>query len=144
MEFAQAALVEAKAKALINVAVARAEARKAAKVEVAAVRAEADQVAEETDVAVRAEAEKAVEDEFGAGFFQGYSDLKMKVALTHPEWDLIAFSGVDSDYWAMEVSAEKGDLATEAGTSATGDAGKTRATGKTEEDTVEVDDELSS
>ena len=28
---------------------------------------------------------KAVEEEFGTGFFKGYSDLKRRVALVHPE-----------------------------------------------------------
>ena len=49
-------------------------------------------VAEEVGVA-RAE---AAEKEFGAGFFQGYSDLKRRVALVHPEWDLTAYLGVES------------------------------------------------
>ena len=41
---------------------------------------------------------EAAKEEFGVGFFQGYSDLKMRVALVHPEWDLTAFSGVESDF----------------------------------------------
>ena len=41
---------------------------------------------------------KAIEEEFGAGFFHGYSDLKRMVVLVYPEWDLTAFSGVESDF----------------------------------------------
>ena len=48
--------------------------------------------------ATQAEAAKEVEKEFRVGFFQGYSDLKRKVALVHPEWDLSSFSGAKSDY----------------------------------------------
>ena len=59
--------------------------------QVTAVRTEA----EEEVVAALAEAEKAAEDEFEAGFFQGYTDLKRRVALAYPEWDLSPFSGVD-------------------------------------------------
>ena len=58
--------------------------------------------AEETALAnlavVQGEAEKVAEKEFGADFFQGYSDLKRRVALVHLEWDLTAFSGVELDY----------------------------------------------
>ena len=54
--------------------------------------------AEEEVTAARAEAKKVAEDEFGAGFFQGYTDLKRRVALDHPEWNLSAFLGVDSNY----------------------------------------------
>ena len=49
---------------------------------------------------------KAAEDEFAASFFQGYSDLKRRVTEDHPEWDLVDYSGVDSDYWEAEGSAE--------------------------------------
>ena len=48
---------------------------------------------------------KAAEEEFGANFFQGYSDLKRRVALVHPEWDLTAFSDVESDFWEVEAFA---------------------------------------
>ena len=61
--------------------------------------------------------------------------------MTHPEWDLTTFSEVDLDYWDIEVLDEEGDLTTEAGTNAAGDTGKTRATGETKEDAVEVNDE---
>ena len=81
-------LAVVKAKTLVDVVAAQAEARKASEAEV---------------VAIRAEAEKSAEDEFGAGFFQGYSDLKRRVALIHTEWNLTAFSEVDSDYWDMEA-----------------------------------------
>ena len=50
-------------------------------VEMGAVCVEADKVATDAQV----EAEKAAEDEFGAGFFQGYTDLKMRVASAYPE-----------------------------------------------------------
>ena len=63
--------------------------------------------ADEAIATARAEAKKAAEDEFGANFFQGYSDLKRRVALAHPEWDLSTFSGVDLDYWDVEASAER-------------------------------------
>ena len=63
--------------------------------EVSVVRPEAEEVAAPT----RDEAEKTAKDEFAAGFFQGYSDLKRRVAIDHPEWDLFASLGVDSDYW---------------------------------------------
>ena len=79
------ALVEAKARALVDVATVEAEAKKAAEAEEATFRAEAEQATEEALTTVRAEAEKAAEDEFGASFFQGYSDLKRRVALTHPK-----------------------------------------------------------
>ena len=65
----------------------------------AAVRAEAKEVV--TDV--WAEAEKTAEDEFGTDFFQGCSDLKRRVALAYPEWDFSAFSGVESDYWDVQI-----------------------------------------
>ena len=66
--------------------------------EVTAVRAENEKAIKKEVATVRAEAEKAKKDEFGAGFFQGYSNLKMRVALAHLEWDLTAFSKFDSDY----------------------------------------------
>ena len=37
------------------------------------------------------------------------------VALAHPEWDLSAFSGVDSDYWDAEVSVQVEGLLGEVG-----------------------------
>ena len=74
-------------------------------------RAEADDVI----AAARPEAGKAVEDEFTAGFFQGYSDLKRRVAVDHPKWDISTYSRVDSDYWEAEGSAEGGGTLVDAG-----------------------------
>ena len=88
---------------------ARAAAQAQALEDVVATRAEVSTVRAEVDdmVAVAlAEVEKAAEDEFAAGFFQDHSDLKRRVIVHHPEWDLSAYSGVDSDYWESEVSAE--------------------------------------
>ena len=68
--------------------------RVAAEAQVAAIRAEAKDEA----TTARAEAEKCTKDKFWAGFFQGYTDLKRRVALVYLEWDLAAFSGVDSDH----------------------------------------------
>ena len=45
-------------------------------------------------------------DDFKVGFFQGYTDLKRRVALVYSEWDFSAFSGFNSDYWNTEVSTE--------------------------------------
>ena len=64
------ALAVAQAKALADVV----SSRVTAEAKVAAVYVE-----------TQAEVEKAVEDGFGAGFFQGYTDLKMRVALVHLE-----------------------------------------------------------
>ena len=33
-------------------------------------------------------AERTTDEEFKAGFFQRYVDLKRRVALDHPDWDL--------------------------------------------------------
>ena len=77
----QAALVAAEVKALANVATAQVEGRAAADVKVAAIRVEPEEVVATT----RAEAEKIVEDEFRAGFFQGYFDLKRRVVVAHLE-----------------------------------------------------------
>ena len=71
--------------------------------------------AKEAAVAARVEAEKTTEDEFAAGFFQGYFDLKRRLATNHPEWDLSVYSVVDSDYWEAEVSAEGAEAPTEVG-----------------------------
>ena len=67
--------------------------------EAATVRAELEAAREELEEAAasRADAAKA-DEEFDAGFFQGYSDLKRRVAIDHPEWDLSAYSGADSDF----------------------------------------------
>ena len=93
---AQAAQAATEAKALADVAAARAEAEVAFR-------------------AVREEGRKAAEDEFAAGFFQGYSDLKRRVAEDHPEWDLAGYSGVDSDYLEAEVSVTRGATPIEEG-----------------------------
>ena len=55
----------------------------------------------EATAASRADAAKA-DEEFEAGFFQGYSDLKRRVVVDHPEWDLSTYSGADSDFWEVE------------------------------------------
>ena len=88
----------------------------------AAARAEAEaalrSAREETEAALQAareEGKKAAEDEFAAGFFQGYSDLKRRVAEDHPEWDLAGYSGVDSDYWDAEASEAGGETLIEEG-----------------------------
>ena len=60
----------------------------------------------EEGAANRAEAGKA-DEEFEVGFFQGYTDMKMRVTVDHPEWDLIAYSGVESDFWDVESPANK-------------------------------------
>ena len=44
--------------------------------------------AEEAAAAARDEAEKTAEDEFMADFSQGYADLKRRMAMAHPKWDL--------------------------------------------------------
>ena len=84
------ALAAAQAKALANNVAARVASN--AKVVTAHIEAE-----EEVAVA-RVEAEKAPKDEFGADFFQGYTESKIRVALLHLEWDLSAFSGANSNY----------------------------------------------
>ena len=91
----------------------------AAEVEVVAVRAEVNEAIK----VAQADAEKAAEDEFRVGFFQGYTDLKRRVAMAYLEWDLSSFSGVNSNYWDMEVSVEEGDPAMEDDTSAAADTG---------------------
>ena len=92
MDADRAALAAIEAKTLADVTTAQAETRKAAEAEVAAVRAKAEQAAEEEVTTVRVETKKATKNEFEVGFFQGYSDLKRRVALIHPELDLTAFS----------------------------------------------------
>ena len=47
------------------------------------------------------------DEEFDAGFFQGYADLKRRVAVDHPEWDLSAYSGADSNFWKVESPTEE-------------------------------------
>ena len=47
-------------------------------------------------------ATQAADQEFDKGFFQGYSDLKRRVAVDHSEWDLSGYSGVDSDFFDVE------------------------------------------
>ena len=77
----QAALAIVEAKASIDVAAARSECKATTKAKMAAIRAEVDKAI----AATQAEAEKAFEDEFRASLFQGYSDLKSRVVLNHPE-----------------------------------------------------------
>ena len=55
----------------------------------------------------RSEAGKAANEEFESGFFQGYANLKMRVFVDHPKWDLAAYSGVNSDFWEVESSTAK-------------------------------------
>ena len=74
--------------------------------------------------------------EFGLEFFQGYADLKKRVALVHAEWDLSTFSRVNLYYWDMEASAEEGDLVAKVDTSVAEGAGEIQ------EEVVVVDDEL--
>ena len=50
----------------------------------------------------RAEAGKAAKEEFESSFFQGYADLKRRVTIDHPEWDLAAYLGEDSEFWEVE------------------------------------------
>ena len=54
----------------------------------------------------QAEAEKAVDKEFKARLLQGYVDLKRRVALDHPDWDLLACQGANSDFWIDEPTEE--------------------------------------
>ena len=54
--------------------------------------------------------QKKAENEFDAGFFQGYADLKRRVALLHPEWDLSTFSGVESDFWDVDGGDVQGEI----------------------------------
>ena len=74
--------------------------------------------------------------------------------MAHPEWDLFAFSGVNSDYWDAEVSVGAEDSlgevdaksaagenhTTEGGEVGAHTAEKTQATGETEETVLIVDD----
>ena len=85
--------------------------------EAATVRAEleAARAKLEEAAASRADAAKA-DEEFDTGFFQGYSDLKRRVAIDHPEWDLFAYSGADSNFWEVESPTEEEALAGEEGT----------------------------
>ena len=91
-----AALAAAQAQALEDIVASRT----AAEFEMAIVRAEV----EEAVAATRVEAKNTAEDDFGASFFQGYSDLKRRVALAYSELNSSAFSGVISDYWDAGVS----------------------------------------
>ena len=52
-----------------------------------------------------AKAGKTVEEEFEASFFQGYADLKRRVAVDHPKWDLATYSGANSNFWEVESPA---------------------------------------
>ena len=77
------------------------------------------------------------------------------MALAHPEWDLFAYLGVDSNYCEAEVltegadppaeggvgSVEVGDPAKKVGKVKAYNAGETQATGATGETVLIVDDE---
>ena len=111
--------------------------------------------AEEATAAAQNNAEKTVEDEFAAGFFQSYSDLKRRVAMDHPAWDLSAYLRVVSDCQEAKVSTEgrdalievsagsaKGeDAAREAEEVRGQDAGETQVIGASEETVLIMDDE---
>ena len=114
---ARATQAVAEAKSLADVAAAQAE--------VSTAKAEA----EDAIAAAQVEASKATEDEFTADFFQGYSDLKRRVAEDHPEWDLTGYSRVNSDYWEAEASVEGGVTPIEdgAGSMEAGDAAREAA-----------------
>ena len=86
-------------------------------------------------VAARVE---VVEEEFWADFFQGYSNLKRRVALVHFEWDLTAFSSVESDFWEVKTPARKDE---ETGATATEGAGETQAADASTKETVVVVDD---
>ena len=143
--------VSAKDKDIVVARAAQAVAEAKALVDVAAARAEAEVAV----AATREEVRKAAEDEFAAGFFQGYSDLKRRVAEDHLEWDLADYSGVDSNYWEAKASVEGGVTPIEegAGSVDAGDAGRetarvggqetleTQAGGGTEQVVQIVDDE---
>ena len=76
--------------------------------ESATVKAELEVAREEFEDAAASWAEAAKEDEeFEAGFFQGYSDLKRRVIANHPEWDLSTYSGADSDFWEVESPVDE-------------------------------------
>ena len=67
--------------------------------------------------------------------------MKRRVVLNHLEWDLSAFSRVDSDYWDMEASIEGEDPIAGVGTDATGASRRAEAAdGTKEENLVVVDD----
>ena len=67
--------------------------------EAATVRAELEAARAELEEAAVSPADAAkADEEFDVGFFQGYADLKRRVTVDHPEWDLSAYSGADSDF----------------------------------------------
>ena len=43
--------------------------------------------------------ERAAFEEFKVGFLQGYVDLKRRVSLDHPNWDLFGYRDAEFDYW---------------------------------------------
>ena len=49
---------------------------------------------------------RAANEEFEIGFLQGYVDLKGRMALDHPDWDLSSYRGAESDYWMDETPEE--------------------------------------
>ena len=71
------ALAASEAKYSVDIAVARAEYKVTIEAERSTVWVEVDKVV----TTAWAKVEKATKDEFGAGFFQGYSDLKRRLAL---------------------------------------------------------------
>ena len=76
--------------------------------EAATVRAELEAARAELEDAAASRVDVAKADqEFDVGFFQGYSDLKRRVAIDHPEWDLSAYSRADSDFWEEESPTEE-------------------------------------
>ena len=61
------------------------------------------------DIVTQEAAERATDDEFKVGFLQGYVDLKRRVALDHPNWNLSGYRGAEFDYWADEAPKEVRD-----------------------------------
>ena len=129
MNAVRAALAAAQAQALADVIAART----AVEAEMATIRAEA----KDAIAAARAEGEKTTEDELEAGFIQGYFDLRRRVTLAHLEWDLSAFSGVDSDYWDAEVSIRAKDPLGEVGVGSARGENPTVEVGEVDAHTIE-------
>ena len=69
--------------------------------------------------------------------------MKRRVTLSHSEWDLSTFSGIDSNYWDKDVPTKEVAPATEVDTSVSGDDGQGRVVGQTKKGEVEVVDPLS-
>ena len=49
-------------------------------------------------VAAQEATKRAADEEFEVGFLQGYMDLKRRVALAHPDWDLSSYPNVEFNY----------------------------------------------